>query len=70
MAKVEKLNSVEIDVDKCIYKVNGRDISQSGKYFNLTFEGGVWSLMVSEDTLYTTDDRVLDHKEEREVWKK
>lgn len=70
MARVEKLNSVEIDVDKGIYKVNGRDIFQSGKYFNLIFEEGVWSLMVSEDTLYTTDNRVLDHKEEGEVWKR
>ena len=57
MAKIEKLTSVYIDVDKNIYKVNGRDISKSGKYLELTFENGRWSLMISEDTIYNTSDQ-------------
>lgn len=57
MAKIEKFESVHIDVDKNIYKVNGRDISKSGRYLELTFENGHWSLMISEDTLYNTSDQ-------------
>ena len=57
--RFEKLETLLIDVEKGIYEVNGRDISQSGKYLNLTFEEGVWSLVVSEDTAYTTDDQVI-----------
>lgn len=57
MAKIEKFESVHIDVDKNIYKVNGRDISKSGRYLELTFENGHWSLMISEDTFYSTSDQ-------------
>lgn len=55
--RFEKLKTLRIDVEKGIYEVNGRDISQSGKYLNLTFEEGVWSLVVSEDTAYTVGER-------------
>nr|DAP78050.1 MAG TPA: hypothetical protein [Caudoviricetes sp.] len=53
--KIEELKSLHIDVEKNIYEVNGRDISQSGKYFNLVFEDGTWTLVVSEDTGYSTN---------------
>ena len=56
MAKIEKLKTLIIDVEQDIYKVNGRDISESGKRCSLEFEDGEWSLMVTEDTLYTTND--------------
>ena len=52
----EELKTLEIDVDRNIYKVNGRDISNSGYYMNLTFEHGTWSLMIKEDKLYSTSD--------------
>lgn len=52
----EKLKSLYIDTEKEIYEVNGRDISKSGKYMNLTFENGEWSLVITEDTLFTTGD--------------
>lgn len=53
--KMERLASLHIDVKKDIYEVNGRDISQSGKYLNLVFEDGTWTLVVSEDTGYSTN---------------
>lgn len=53
--KIEELKSLHIDVEKNIYEVNGRDISQNGKYFNLVFEDGTWTLVVSEDTGYSTN---------------
>lgn len=56
MAIIEKLQSLNIDVEKGIYKVNGRDISKSGKYLKLTFENGVWSLMITEDNIFSTND--------------
>lgn len=59
MAKIEKLKSVHIDVDKGIYEVNGRDVSKSGSYLNLTFEKGTWSLEITEDTIYTTSDHII-----------
>lgn len=56
MTKIEKLSSLHIDVEKGIYEVNGRDISKSGKYLNLTFENGEWSLMITEDGFFSTSD--------------
>lgn len=55
--KEETLKSLHIDVENGIYEVNGRDISKSGKYLNLVFENGAWSLMISEDTIYTTSNQ-------------
>ena len=59
MAQKEIFKSLEIDLENGIYKVNGRDISKSGKSCRLEFENGEWSLMITEDTLYTTNDQVL-----------
>lgn len=54
--RTEKLESIYIDVEKDIYEVNGRDISKSGQYLSLVYENGTWSLIVTEDILYTTSD--------------
>lgn len=59
MPKVEKLKSLHIDVEKGIYEVNGRDISKSGKSLKLTFENGEWSLMITEDSLFSTSDHYI-----------
>lgn len=58
MARFEKLKSVVIDVEKGIYEVNGRDVSRSGTFLELTFENGDWSLMITEDTIFNTSDQV------------
>lgn len=52
---MEKLKSIHIDVEKGIYEVNGRDVSKTGKYLQLTFENGQWSLVITEDTIYSSD---------------
>lgn len=54
--KIETLKSLHIDVENGIYEVNGRDISKSGKRLKLVFEDGMWSLVISEDTTYTTSN--------------
>lgn len=38
-----------------IYKINGRDISKSGKKLHLDFSDGQWSLVITEDTIYSSD---------------
>lgn len=62
MTKVEKFHSLNIDIEKGIYQVNGRDISESGKYLNLNFEDGEWSLMITEDTVYTKENRITKER--------
>lgn len=57
---MEELKSLHIDVEKEIYQVNGRDISKSGKYLRLIFENGEWSLMITEDTFYTSDHGIKE----------
>lgn len=52
--QAEKLQTLEIDVEKNIYRINGRDISSSCYEVNLSFKNGTWSLMISENRLYTT----------------
>ncbi len=54
--QVEKLQTLEFDVEKNIYRINGRDISSSCHEVNLSFENGTWSLLISEKRLYTTSD--------------
>lgn len=53
--KQESFHSLEIDIEKGIYKVNGRDISESGKELHLDFSDGNWSLAITEDTIYSSD---------------
>lgn len=57
MAKKDLLQTFEMDTDKNILKVNGRDISGSTKRLIFEFEDGEWSLMITEDTIYGTSDR-------------
>ena len=55
MAKQDVFHSLEINIKKGIYKVNGRDISESGKELHLDFSDGQWSLVITEDTIYSSD---------------
>lgn len=48
----EELKSLHIDIEKGIYEVNGRDVSDKGTYMNLIFEDGSWSLMITENNFY------------------
>lgn len=57
MARRENLKKLIIDVEAGIYEINGRDVSDSGKALSLEFENGIWSLMITEDTLYTINDQ-------------
>ena len=51
----EKLKSLVIDVENHIYQVNGRDIGENGHKLRLTFEDGIWSLVIEETKIYTTN---------------
>lgn len=66
----EELKTLEIDMDRNIFKVNGRDISNSGHYMSLTFEHGTWSLMITEDTLYSTSDSACKKQNAKEADKR
>lgn len=54
MAALERLHSLNIDMDKGIYEVNGKDISESGKALRLEFDGSALSLIITEDTIYSS----------------
>ena len=58
VADLKEFRSVNIDLEKGIYEVNGRDISKSGKELHLCFEYGSWSLVVSEETIYSSDHKI------------
>ena len=60
MAAFENFHSLHIDLDKGIYEVNGRNISSSGKKLHLHFEKGMWSLVVAEDTVYSSDPQIKE----------
>ncbi len=60
MIKTEKFETINIDIDKGIYKVNGRDISTTATELELKFEDGEWSLVVKEQTTYV----IRNHFEE------
>lgn len=55
----EKLTSLHISMEnrKGVCKVNGEDVSSTTSHLELVFDNGEWSLMISEDTLYTTNDQ-------------
>lgn len=56
MPKIEKFESLHIDMEKGIFEVNDRDVSVSGKYMKLEFNNGQWSLMITEDRIFTAND--------------
>ena len=58
VADLKEFRSVNIDLEKGIYEVNGKDISKSGKELHLCFEDGSWSLVVSEETIYSSDHKI------------
>lgn len=64
MPKIEKFESLHIDINKGIYEVNGRDVSKSGKNMKLTFEDGKWTLEISEDSFFTSNEKVIKAKKE------
>lgn len=64
MPKIEKFESLHIDINKGIYEVNGRDVSKSGKNMNLTFEDGEWTLEISEDSFFASNDEAIKAKKE------
>lgn len=64
MPKIEKFESLHIDINKGIYEVNGRDVSKSGKNMNLTFEDGVWTLEISEDSFFASNNEAIKAKKE------
>lgn len=52
--EVEKFRSINIDVEKGIYQVNGEDIGNNASRLKLEFEDGEWSLEVSRDSHFAT----------------
>lgn len=55
----KELRSLHIDVENGIYQLNEMDISKSVSRLELVFEDGIWSLMVTEDSIYTTNDHAI-----------
>lgn len=56
----EILKSIHIDVDNGIFEVNGEDISADTSYLNLIFEAGVWSLVITRDTVYASAPNIKE----------
>lgn len=54
--EVEKFRSINIDVEKGIYQVNGEDMGSDTSRLKLEFEDGEWSLEVTRDHRFTTSD--------------
>lgn len=49
----EKFKSLEIDLEKGVYKLNGKDMTQVSD-LRLSFINGEWSLMITKDMLFET----------------
>ena len=52
----KELKSLVIDVEKGIYEINGKDVKESGCAMTVNYENGKWSLMITEQTIYTVND--------------
>lgn len=46
----EKFKSIEIDLEKGVYKLNGKDMTQVSD-LRLSFSNGEWSLSIEKDML-------------------
>lgn len=57
--EVKKLESLRICMKNGVAKVevNGKDISSRATYLNVTFDDGIWSLAVSKDSFYSTNNQ-------------
>ena len=59
MAQIKELKTLNLDIDKGICEVNVRDISKSTSELKMEFSEDHWSLVITEDTVYTSDPRML-----------
>lgn len=57
--KTETLKSLQIDVEKGIYMLNGENISDCVDEFNLTFENGIWGLTIRKRVIYESPARIF-----------
>ncbi len=49
----EKFKSIEIDLEKGVYKLNGKEMTEVSD-LRLSFSKGEWSLMVTKDMFFET----------------
>lgn len=49
----EKFKSIEIDLEKGVYKLNGKEMTEVSD-LRLSFSKGEWSLMITKDMLFET----------------
>lgn len=49
---VKPLKSIEIDLDKHIYKINGEETDEHQKYLEITCRHGIWNAKVTVDVYY------------------
>lgn len=53
-----ELETLIIDIEKGICKLNGVDISRNTSELHLDFENGMWTLTVTRTTTYTANVHV------------
>ena len=57
---VEQLKTVEIDVEKGIFRVNGKDLENYAGYLRIECEDGIWSV---SDKSVDINDNIKNRKE-------
>lgn len=55
--EIAKLKSLIINVEDNIFKLNGEDIGDTTTELHLDYENGEWSLQVTRDHTYTSNDQ-------------
>ena len=48
----KELKSIEIDIEKKVFKLNGKDMIGISR-LDLDFDNGKWTLLVTKDEIYT-----------------
>lgn len=54
------LRTFELDADKKICLINGKDVSKTANYVSLTFENGTWSLELQQTHHYCTTSKTTN----------
>lgn len=52
MVEKKKFDSLEIDVEKGIFKLNGKDMKGVSR-LDIDYDNGKWTLFVTQDVIYS-----------------
>lgn len=63
---VERLKTVEINTEKCICRINGKDIDEYTSCLKIEYANGEWEVEMTSDKFYGANKKLFTPEEIKE----